>query len=224
MFTKIVAGNELRKTRLHDEKGNFVGWYRLFLHGPLALFTGLLRLLFGYRVEQPWIAYDSIEVLRKHLNKQSRVLEYGSGMSTLWYAKHAGFVCSVEDCKPWFDVVDNKIRGGALGNISYQFARNDEEYSSCFLNDEQGFDLIMIDGSCRSACVHNSTKLLRAGGILYLDNSDKDSTERGGDMRHAEQFALEFAKERNGIATYVTDFAPTQLFVQQGLMIRLPIK
>ena len=82
--------------------------------------------------------------------------------------------------------------------------------------DETGFDLIMVDGSHRSECVSHAAKLLRPGGILYLDNSDKDPTARGGDMRLAEEYAIQFAKQQNGTTTYFTDFAPTQMMVQQG--------
>ena len=82
------------------------------------------------------------------------------------------------------------------------------------------FDLIMVDGSYRSLCVEKSFKLLNNGGIFYLDNSDKDSSGKGGDMRLAEDLAIKYAKEIGAEVTYFTDFAPTQLFGQQGLMIK----
>lgn len=223
MLSKIIAGSKFRKSRLHDEKGNFVGVRRLFIHAPLAVATGMLRLLLRYRVAKPWIAYDSIKMLEKHLTKESRVLEFGSGMSTIWYSKHAGYVCSVDDHRPWFNKITARIKKDSIKNIHYQFAQSEETYSSFMSEDQKGFDLIMIDGSCRSMCVLMASKLLKPGGVLYLDNSDKDSSGRGGDMRLAEKFALEFAISRNGIVTYVTDFAPTQLFAQQGLHIQIPV-
>lgn len=89
-------------------------------------------------------------------------------------------------------------------------------------NDVTGFDLIVVDGHQRSACMAHSTKLLKPGGILYLDNSDKHSSPAGGDTRLAESYALAFAEEKSADIIYLTDFAPTQLFVQQGLMIKTP--
>ena len=222
ILTKIISGDTLHKSRLHDEKGNFVGMKRLFLHAPPALLTGSLRFLIDYRPQLPWISYSAIHVLEKFLNKSSRVLEFGSGMSTIWYAHHAGDVCSVEDYKPWFDKVSVLIERRNIKNISYQFFNVPDVYSQFMVNDSAGFDLIMVDGSHRSACIFHATKLLKPGGILFLDNSDKDSTPKGGDIRFAEEYALQFAKEHYAEVTYFTDFAPTQFFVQQGLMIKLP--
>lgn len=223
MFDRLLYGNKrLRKSRLHDEKGNFVGWWRLLHHAPLAFSTGLLRVFLDYRPEIPWIAYDAIKLLKKFLNKGSRVLEFGSGMSTLWYAKLANQVYSVEDCQLWYNKVDTLLKAKSVTNVEYYFAKTPEEYCTFMAHDSVGFDLIMIDGSQRSACVAQSIKLLRSGGILYLDNSDKHSTSEGGDTRLAESYALAFAQQQSAKITYITDFAPTQFFVQQGLLIQLP--
>jgi len=221
MLKKIISGDDLRPSRLHDEKGNFIGMNRFLSHAPSAILTGLLRLSIDYRPATPWISYSVIRALEKHLTRSSRVLEFDSGMSTIWYAKHAGEVFSVEDYKPWFDKVSKLLEDRKIANITYKIAKDENEYSRFMADDATGFDLIMVDGSHRSACIANATKLLRPCGILYLDNSDKDSTPRGGDMRLAEKYALQFAKERNAEVTYFTDFAPTQFFVQQGLMVKL---
>lgn len=222
MLQKLISGDALRKSRLHDEKGNFVGLGRFISNGPKAVATGLMRLAFDYRPSQPWIAYSVIQILERHLTRSSRVLEFGSGMSTIWYARLAGEVCSVEDYKPWYEKVKKILINEKLQNVNYQFKEHADGYSQCFSDDSRGFDLIMVDGSHRSACIAHAAKLLGPGGILYLDNSDKDSTSKGGDMRLAETNALQFANEKNAEISYFTDFAPTQLFVQQGLMVRLP--
>lgn len=221
MLRKIISAGPGRKSRLHDEKDNFVGFKRLLLNAPHATLTGLLRLSVGYRPELPWISYSAIGVLEKFLTKTSRVLEFGSGMSTIWYAKHGGEVYSVEDCKPWFDKVGDLIEHKNIKNINLHFASGLNEYSQFMTNDDAGFDLIMIDGNHRSACVAHAIKLLKSGGILYLDNSDRDTKIKSGDTRLAEELALQFARERHAQVTYFTDFAPTQFFVQQGLMVKL---
>lgn len=223
MLEKIILGNKskLRKSRLHDEKGNLVSWKNLFFHAPLSTFTGILRLS-GQRPVLPWISYTAIGFLKDFLTKESRVLEFGSGMSTIWYAQHAGEVYSVEDYLPWYEKVSAIIEQKKLINVHYQYASNEEDYCSFMLNKNIGFDLIMVDGSFRSQCISNAINLLKPGGILYLDNSDKDSSPQGGDMRLAEQKALAFAKNINAEITYFTDFAPTEFFVNQGMMIKLP--
>lgn len=222
VFKKIISGDNLRKSRLHDEKGNLIEFNRLVSHAPLALITGLLRLSIDYRPSVPWISYSAIDILEKHLTRSSRVLEFGSGMSTIWYAKHAGEVFSVDNYKPWFEKVNKILTKEKINNITYELKLEPDDYSRFYSDDKEGFDLIMVDGSYRSACVLHAAKMLKPGGILYLDNSDKNSDPAGGDMRIAEDIALKFAADQNAEISYFTDFAPTQLFVQQGLMIKLP--
>lgn len=221
MLHKVISGKG-RKTRLHDEKNNFVGWPKLITHGSQATVTGLARVLLGYRPELPWISYDAIAYLKQFLTPDSRVLEFGSGMSTIWYAKHAGQVCSVESCHLWYQKIKDVLQEKQINNANYQYIEDQTAYTHFMANDEQGFDLVMVDGEYRSACIANAVSLVRPGGILYLDNSDKHSTPEGGDTRLAEERALAFAKQKNATITYFTDFAPTQLFVQQGLMIQTP--
>jgi predicted O-methyltransferase YrrM len=222
LITKILSGDKVRISRLHDEKGNFVTWKNLILHVGPAYTSGLLRIFAGYRPQMPWIAYSSIDYLKTFLNKRSRVLEFGSGMSTIWYAEQAGEVFSVENYKPWYDKISKIIESKGISNITYKFTDSESEYSTFMSDDTKGFDLVMVDGSCRSKCVSHASKLVKPGGILYLDNSDKDSVPFGGDMRIAESIARDFAKNSNAEITEITDFAPTQFFVQQGLCVRLP--
>jgi predicted O-methyltransferase YrrM len=222
ILKKLIAGNKVRKTRIHDEKGNRVSMENLIVHGPRAIISGALRIVFGYRPKMPWIAYSSIKVLKAHLSKNSRVLEFGSGMSTVWYAQNAGEVYSVEDFKPWYDKVELFLQAEGIKNVKYFHALDKRSYCEYMAQDTTGFDLIMVDGSVRSKCIANSLKLLRTGGILYLDNSDKDSAGKNGDMREAERILAEFAVSQNLKLVQITDFAPTQLFAQQGSYVKIP--
>lgn len=113
----ISAGREHRISRLHDDKGHFAGWPNILHHTPIAIFTGLLRIFFEIRPEQPWIAYSAIRVFKKYLTKKSRVLEYGSGMSTIWYAKYAGQVCSIENNRDWYEIIANRVKKKNIKNV-----------------------------------------------------------------------------------------------------------
>jgi protein-L-isoaspartate O-methyltransferase len=219
---KIIRGDECRKTRIHDEKGNRTSLSCMVRNAPRAYLTGLNRLLRGVRPVKPWISYDAIGVLRRHLTPGSRVLEFGSGMSTIWYARNAGFVYSVENCPEWYARVRGLLEAYRIENVSYHLASSSAEYTQVIPIEAAGFDLIMVDGDYRSDCVRNSVHLLRPGGILYLDNSDKDSGSNSGDLRVAEQAALAFAECTGSTLDYFTDFAPAQFTPNQGLMVRLP--
>jgi predicted O-methyltransferase YrrM len=222
IIKKIIKVDDIRKSRLHDEKGNRISWKNLVSHTPSAFATGILRLAFGYRPVKPWIAYSSVKFLKNFLKHDSRVLEFGSGMSTIWYARNAGEVFSVDDHKLWHQKVCDIIKEQKIHNITYKLAVNDGEYVSFMSEDQQGFDLVMVDGNHRSKCIEYAAKLVRQGGILYLDNSDKHSQPAGGDTRQAELLLREFAKKNNALIFEITDFAPTQFFVQQGLYAKLP--
>jgi len=215
---KLYQGDDARRTRLHDEKGNVVSPGRLIKNGSRACLTWAGGLVFDRKPELPWISYDAIEVLRRHLRKDSRVLEFGSGMSTVWYGQRASYVRSVENFRPWFEKVGAQIRLLKLESVDYVFTESAEEYSGAGI-DLGNFDLIMIDGDFRSQCALRSIPLLAPGGILYLDNSDKD-TKNDGDIRKAERICIDYARANHLHFEYYTDFAPAQLTPNQGLLVR----
>jgi hypothetical protein len=213
--TRLVSGG-IRKTRLHDELGAPVSLSRALRNGPRALGTGLLRLVFGYRPSLPWISYDAQRILGRFLDSGTEVLEFGSGMSTLWYARHAGHVVSIEDDRTWYDKVGARL--SAVGNIEYRFAPDPDAYVG--LAPDKLYDLIMIDGSWREDCARFAVRHLKPGGIIYLDNSDKGpNMQVTGDIPKARAFLIEFARNEGLPCHEITDFAPTQLFVQRGLMV-----
>ena len=222
IFIRVISGGPERRSRLHDEKGNFVGWRRLILNGSRAIGSGMLRIVFGVRSEKPWISYSAIKELDQFLDADSRVLEFGSGMSTIWYAKRCKEVYSVDDFRAWYEKVERLIRSKGLSNVKFSFSDDRVEYSRHGSNAGGLFDLVVVDGSYRSDCILTAFELVGPGGIVYLDNSDKDSGVDGGDMRQAELSARRLAVEVEAVISEFTDFAPTQLFVQQGLLIKLP--
>jgi len=223
MLNKLICPTGNNKSRFHDEKNNFISWRNLVFNGPLALCTALLRVVFGYRPQAPWISYEAIEILKNILRRESQVLEFGSGMSTAWYAERSGFVCAVEDFHPWYAKVSNMLINKGLANVNYQFAKDKSEYTTFMSEDVILFDLIVIDGSYRSDCASAALKKINPGGIIYLDNSDKDSGPQGGDMRKAEEILLKFAASVNAEVDYFVDFAPAQFHVQQGMLVRMPL-
>ncbi len=216
LIKKIIsAGNDHKKTRLHDEKGKMANWQVIFAHSPKAIFSGFKRILFGIRPEMPWIGYGAIKVLKKFLTKKSRVLEFGSGMSTIWYAKHGGEVFSVENDPMWYAIILNRLKNKNIKNVNYQLLRT-KNYINFMKKEKRGFDLIVIDGMDRDKCAKNAIKLIRPGGIIYLDNSDSLY------KRAAETILLSFARKRKAQVEYFVDFAPAQFFVNEGMMIRVP--
>ncbi len=218
---KLLAGAPARKTRLHDEKGNLISVSRFVRNGPRAFLTGMARIAFDARPISPWISYDARAVIERLLpGKKISVLEYGSGMSTVWHAQRSGIVVSVEDFKPWFDKVERILKDRGIGNVAYIYEPAPEKYSNAGGFDPTAkFDLIVVDGSHRDQCVLSAVNQVSLSGMIYLDNSDKSVDKTTGDIPRAREILLRFAEETGREITYFTDFAPTQFFVQQGMLI-----
>jgi hypothetical protein len=105
--------------------------------------------------------------------------------------------------------------------VDYQFKTNDH-YFNLDQYPNETFDFILIDGSQRGNCAKSAVeKIKRGGGYIYLDNSDKHSTEEGGDTRIAEETLLKAVEESGGEVKYFVDFFPTYLAVNQGMLVRL---
>lgn len=211
LIDRIVRAGPDRPTRLHDAKGNFVGWRRALLHGPRALASGIGRVLLGRWPERPWYSYAAADRIAAHLRADSRVLEFGSGRSTIWLARHAGQVLSVEHNPEWHALVSALLQQRGLTHVTYLLRTNQEQYLAVLDEPSAQFDLIIVDGAHRIACTMAALPHLRPGGLLYIDNTD-------GQLAEAERAVAEFGERHGGTLTYYTDFAPTQMYASQGLM------
>jgi protein-L-isoaspartate O-methyltransferase len=218
LLTKIIAGTKDRKTRLHDELGHMVSAGRLLRNGSRAVATGLVYHLTGRRSPLPWISYDGQSLLAGHLTPTSSVLEFGAGTSTLWYAAHSGSVISVEHDPEWFAIVEKMVR--ALDNVEFHMMEDFDAYAAIGVSTGQsGFDLIMVDGMARDRCVANSLPLLAAGGIMYLDNSDKATATLTGDIPRARQMMFDYARDNDKRIMTITDFAPGQFAPNEATIL-----
>ncbi len=228
MLRRLISGGPGHRSRLHDGLGNRVGAGRMLRNAPRALASGIGRIAFGRRPVAPWISYDAQRDIAALLTPASRVLEFGSGMSTVWLAARAGRVVSIEGFRPWFDKVSALLAEKRLGNVTYHFADGDAAYAQppeaeC----ATPFDFILVDGNCRDLCVERALPLLAPGGALFLDNSDRHAPEPGnreGDMPRARALLAADAEATGATITAYTDFVPTLFFVTQGLLLRRPAR
>lgn len=209
----------LRRSRLHDEKGNRIDTAGL-VYAPLALATALTKRLLGWRPSQPMISYRAQRVLASRLKPDSLVVEFGSGMSTPWLAARCGRLISFEDHPGWAKRVQAMLARRGLNNVDYRVRPPDAFPDLADLPDGC-IDLALIDGTDREGCARMVLPKMRVGGTIYLDNSDKDMTNPTGDLRRTEAVLRE-AVERLGwpVRTF-TDFSPTNFFAEQGTMIEV---
>jgi hypothetical protein len=133
----------------------------------------------------PWITYPFIKFLEGRLNKTMRVFEYGSGNSTLFYAKSVAQVISVEGDAKWYNYVSSRIPK----NVILQLEKDDaSRYVTSIRKFNQSFDIIIVDGRHRVNCVKESINFLSEKGVIVLDNSDRPKYRGGIDFLLKEGF------------------------------------
>jgi hypothetical protein len=106
-------------------------------------------------LELPWFSYGAIDFLAAAITPGSQVFEYGSGGSTVFFARRAAQVVCVENDVAWHRRVREHLRQSGLANVDCQLhAFGDAEADryqelSYFHGLEAGrFDLIVVDGFC----------------------------------------------------------------------------
>lgn len=215
-----------RISRFHDEKGNFVDRAGIFNALP-ALASAAAKRLFGRRPQVPMISYRARRVIesllgsvRDHRGPGARMVEFGSGGSTPWFAARARFVLSVEDDPAWFALVRARLAAQGIANVRHEL-RAADVYADLSSIADASLDFALVDGSDREGCVRAVVPKLKPGAYLYLDNTDKDMTRPGGDLRRAEAALINAVAARGGSLRYFSDFSPGNFFVEQGALARL---
>jgi SAM-dependent methyltransferase len=134
-------------------------------------------------LEIPWFSYAAIDFLEDFVRRDMSVFEYGSGGSTIFFAKRASRVISVEDNPKWFEWVSRRVEQQGLGNVTlrlYEFNFKDpvgfehSDYLHAIPDDK--FDIIVVDGSeewtqVRPICFEMAESRVKDGGIIIVDDS-----------------------------------------------------
>jgi hypothetical protein len=156
----------------------------------------------GYFLDtpSPWLTFDAIDALTARMRDGMRVFEYGSGGSTLFWLRWKVELCSVEHEPEWYGMVKARLPAGAA--VDYRLVEPEplaqarvggdpadpEAYLSADFRDRtfQGyasqidpfpdghFDLVLVDGRARPSCLRHAIPKVKPGGLLVLDNADRD--------------------------------------------------
>lgn len=118
----------------------------------------------------PWYTYPFIAFIRERIQPEFTVFEYGSGNSTLWYARHAAFIVAVEHDKAWFDTVSLKVPD----NARIIFREQGEPYIQAIHEIGQRFQIVVVDGRNRVRCALFAADYLTEDGVIILDNSQRE--------------------------------------------------
>jgi hypothetical protein len=214
---RIWAGGGFSASRLHDRKGNLID-LRGACYLPHCLLSTAWTKVKGHRPELPWLGYRTIRWLERTVRPNWRVLEFGSGMSSLWLIRRIpkGLLVSVESSPEWHALVKAKFESRGHRNVDYRL--RGEDYPQAVDNlPDASFDLVIVDGIRRDECMPAAFAKAKPGGYILLDNTDDTCPEEA----RAERMLLEGAKRRGGWSRFTTDFYPGMILPCESLLARV---
>jgi hypothetical protein len=142
-------------------------------------------------LDTPWWTLASGRKVRNFLaaTPDARVLEWGSGASTVWLGKRSAEVISIESDATWAQMVRSSIpshvriltppiplasgRGGIRSRRMGFRHLNFSDYVNAIDTVPGLFDLIVIDGRAREACLDKALTRLAPGGMILFDNTNR---------------------------------------------------
>ena len=131
--------------------------------------------------EIPWMSYSAIEFLKKYVNKRQKIFEFGSGSSTLFFAKNCQEVTSLETNKFWQNIIKKRLEDKNLDNSKIYLMEDglDNQNYEIFLHKlKKKFDIIIIDSIKRYKCSINILDFLNKDGIIILDDSERKNYQK----------------------------------------------
>lgn len=145
----------------------FVTWLKASDRPPLTAFPKMMKLNYP----KPWMLKREVEFLDEWMNKNrpKRILEWGSGGSTVYFAGFYDFIerwLAIEHDHEWYQ----KVRQDASSVVTLKLC-NMSEYVEM---PEGRFDIILVDGRRRVECLNRVGDLLKEDGICFLHDSDRD--------------------------------------------------
>lgn len=136
--------------------------------------------------EAPWLTAEATSRLDEWLEPHHVGVEWGSGRSTVWFAKRVGRLLSVEHHPAWHASVSARLASEGIRNVDYRLLPCEPEqvetpewivsmFASDYVRAVDAFgpgsiDFALVDGMYRSACALAVIPKLRRGALLIVDN------------------------------------------------------
>lgn len=189
LATLLAKPNRLNALLSYGHKGYLatIGWFRSF---------DAQQAIDGDGEPLPWVTYSFIDFIKDRLKKEQTIFEYGSGSSTLFYAKRVKEVVSVEHDQAWYE----KIVGAKPANSEMILTALEPggDYSKKASQLGKQFDIIIVDGRDRVNCCINSVAALSETGVMVLDDSEREDYDK----------ARRFLKEKGYKELYFSGISP----------------
>jgi SAM-dependent methyltransferase len=128
----------------------------------------------------PWITdaatdyIDSVIALKRVAGESIVAMECGSGSSTGYLAQRVTRLVSFDHDGNWHAAIRTAITAIGCANVEWRTA---ERPYARFFGDyaDETFDIVLVDGRDRTACVELARRVLKPGGVLAVDNTERIS-------------------------------------------------
>lgn len=133
----------------------------------------------------PWLCPGTVRFCAQHLNQSMTGLEFGSGRSTLWFARRMARLTSVENDVVWHAKVAKWLAAAHVTNVDYRLVpldlsnnesdRGGDTSTPAYVRvaddiPDRSLDLVIIDGYYRPECIRRTTPKLKPGGLFLVDD------------------------------------------------------
>jgi len=132
-------------------------------------------------IKFPWLVKEAVDEILLFLKNRldSKMLEFGSGRSTIFFSKYSNII-TVDHNDKYFNIVFNELILNNINNvIQHLLPRPYNKICKSF--DNNYFDLILIDGRDRVECIKSCETKVKRNGIIILDNSERTQYKEGKD-------------------------------------------
>lgn len=129
--------------------------------------------------QTPWFTSESVLLLDRLLRRSDVGIEWGSGRSTVWFARRVHRLISIEHVPEWRQKVEQMLAVVNLTNVDLRLAEYDAHSEStspyvCVLEElpTESVDFAVVDGMARDQITMGLLDKIRPGGLLILDNAN----------------------------------------------------
>jgi len=133
--------------------------------------------------DAPSLTAEATRLLVSLLRSADRGVEWGSGNSTIWFARRTAHLVSFETNEAYYPQVQAELARAGLGNVDYRLMAftdsPDEEamHGSEWVRSsgqfaDRSLDYALVDSSPRGCLAAAIAPKIKSGGLLILDNAD----------------------------------------------------
>lgn len=134
--------------------------------------------------DTPVVVANASVLLNAWLRPTDRAFEWGSGRSTIFFARRVGSLISVEHDQQWYSEVQKRLkREGLEHKVDYRLIsaigdQMDEPQESPYAKaidavPDGSLDFVIVDGQMRLRCAERALDKLKPMGLLVIDGANR---------------------------------------------------